>query len=259
MDWTMNDLEGTTVLVTGGSRGIGRQIVLGALERGAQVVFCARELGQDVEEMKERAGSFEGERRVAAVRADISQERDVEGLFDTALNAFGRIDVVINNAGVSRAQMLVWLETPSWNEVIATNLTGAFLVSRQAVKQFLSQGRDGKIISVGSVMQFGAESNASYAASKGGLIGLTHTIAQEYGPSGITANLVVAGYADVGLMQDVNASFTRLVVEACPQKRLASASEIASVILFLASRRGRLIKNGEAVFASGGLIDPPVA
>ena len=255
----MSDLEGTTFVVTGGSRGIGREIVLGALERGAQVVFCAREPGPDVEAIKAHARSFESERRGLGVRADVSQERDVEDLFDTALSAFGSIDIVINNAGISRAQMLVWLETPSWNEVIATNLTGAFLVSRQAIRHFVAQGRGGKIISVGSVTQSGTESNASYAVSKGGLVGLTRAIAREYGPRGITANLVVAGYADGGLMQDVSAAFTRLVAEACPQKRLASAGEIASVILFLASSRGQPIRNGEAVFAAGGLIDPPVA
>ncbi len=253
------DLGGTTLVVTGGSRGIGRQIVLEAVEQGAQVAFCARELSHDVQETEEQARNSGGEGKVIAVRADISQERDVEGLFDATLDTFGKIDVVINNAGISRAQLLVSLETHIWDEVIATNLSGAFLVSRRAIREFLSQGQGGKIISVGSVMQFGAESNASYAASKGGLLGLTRAIAQEYGPRGIYARLVVAGYTNAGLMKNAPASFAQLVAEVCPQKRLASANEIASVVLFLASDHARCIDNGEAIFASGGLIDPPTA
>ena len=255
----MGDLDGITFLITGGSRGIGRQLVLQAVERGAQVAFCARELGEDVQANSEWGKGVSGERRVMAIRADIVQEHDVDRLFDEALGAFGKIDIVINNAGMSQAHLLVTLETPIWDEVIATNLTGAFLVSRRAIKYFVARGHGGRIISIGSVTQFGAESNSSYAASKGGLLGLTRSIANEYGPYGIHSNLVVAGYTDAGLMKDVPAAFTQLVIEACPQKRLAAADEITSVVLFLASDQGRCLANGEAILVAGGLMDPPVA
>lgn len=239
------ELADRVILVTGGSRGIGAEIVRQAAERGAMVAFCARTLGHPQEE-----GLQAG--RVVAVRADVSREDEVEKLFDATLHAFGRVDVVVNNAGISREGLLVSLPTTAWNEVIATNLTGAFLVSRRAIKEFLAQGAAGRIISIGSVMQEGAPSNASYSASKGGLIGLTRTIAHEYGSRGVRAHLVVAGAVETELTQDVPESIRRAVVEACPQKRQATASEVAAAVLFLASPRAGLA-NGTAIRVAGGL------
>ena len=245
------ELQGKVFVVTGGSRGIGREIVLGAAARGAQVAFCARTLGLDAQGFQEIAGPVGGA-RVLAVRADISCESDVEALFDATLQAFGRVDVVVNNAGISREALLVSLPAETWDEVIATNLTGAFLVSRRAIQVFLAQQQGGKIVSIGSVMQNGAPSNASYSASKGGLVGLTRAIAQQYGSRGISAQLVVAGAVETELTRGVPEAMKRAIVDACPQKRQAQASEIASAVLFLASQRSGL-SNGEAMYVGGGL------
>jgi len=223
-----------------------------AAARGAAVAFCARTLGPEAEAVREEAARTNPAARVAAVRADISREDDVQALFDAALRAFGRVDVVVNNAGISREALLVSLPAAAWDEVIAVNLTGAFLVSRQAIQEFLAQGAGGRIISIGSVMQEGAPSNASYAASKGGLIGLTQTIAQEYGNRGISAHLVVVGAVETELTRDVPEAMKRAIVEACPQKRQARASEVAATVLFLASPRAGLA-NGAAIRVAGGL------
>ena len=250
------DLEGKVVVVTGGSRGIGRDIVLGAVARGAQAAFCAREIGRDAQAVKKEAERHGRAGQVIAIRADISQEDDVEALFDATLSAFGKVDVVVNNAGIDRANLLVSLSVQDWDEVIATNLTGAFLASKRAIQEFLATGEGGRIVTLGSIAQHGMQSSASYAASKAGLVGLTRAIAKEYGSKGIYANLVVAGYVDTELTRHMPDLLKRVLVESCPQWRKASAEEIASVVLFLASNRALCI-NGEAIHASGGSIEIP--
>jgi len=247
-----DELTGKVVVVTGGSRGIGRQIVLEAVARGAQVAFCARSIGAETQAIQEEAGRTGGTGRVIAMRADVSCESDVEALFDATLCAFGRLDFVVNNAGISCDSLLVSLPAEDWDDVIATNLTGAFLVSRQAIQQFLMQEQGGVIVSIGSVMQHGAPSNASYAASKGGLVGLTRAIAQEYGDRGISAYLLVVGAVETELTRDVPEAMKRIFIDACPQRRQAQANEIASVVLFLAAQPTAL-RNGEAVHVGGGL------
>ena len=250
------DLGGKVMVVTGGSRGIGREIVLGAVARGAQVAFCARRIGRDAQVVKEEAERHGRAAQVICVRADISQEDDVEAFFDAALSTFGKVDVVVNNAGISRDNLLVSLSAQDWDEVIATNLSGAFMVSKRAIKEFLARGTGGSIVTLGSIAQHGMQSSASYATSKGGLIGLTRAIAMEYGSQGIRANLVVAGYVDTELTRYMPDLLKRVLVESCPQWRKAFANEIASVVLFLASNRALCI-NGEAVHASGGSIEIP--
>ena len=244
-------LQNKVVLVTGGSRGIGRQIVLGAVACGARVVFCARTLTAGAQDLQE-IGGLAGSAQVLAVRADVGCEGDVDMVFDTAIQAFGRVDVVVNNAGVSREALLLSLPAETWDQVLATNLTGAFLVSRRAIRAFLQQGQGGTIVSIGSVMQNGAPSNASYAASKGGLVGLTRSIARQYGSLGISAHLVIAGAVETELTRDVPEAMRKAVIEACPLKRQAQAHEIASAVLFLVSRPASL-SNGEALYVAGGL------
>jgi 3-oxoacyl-[acyl-carrier protein] reductase len=246
------DLDGKVVLVTGGSRGIGRAIVEGALARGAEVAFCAREIGPEAEAMRAAAAG-----RAIAVRADVSREADVDAFFAAALERFGRVDVAINNAALNKDDLLVRLPTEVWDEVIAVNLTGAFLVSRRAVQEFLAQGEGGRIVSIGSLSQNGATSQASYAASKGGLQGLTRTIAKEYGRRGIYANVVVAGFVETELSQAIPEFAKRFLREASPLRRAARPDEVAAAALFLASERAAFV-NGETIHASGGLVDVPL-
>jgi 3-oxoacyl-[acyl-carrier protein] reductase len=250
------ELDGKVMVVTGGSRGIGRAIVLGAIARGARVAYCARKIApatQDREQDKETALPTD---RVLAVRCDVSQESDVEELFDATLNAFGKVDLVVNNAGTNFDDLIISMSPQDWDAVLATNLTGAFLVSRRAVKEFLARGVAGRIVSITSVAQNGANSNAGYAASKGGLAGLTRAIAEEYGHAGIRAHAVVSGFVETELTREVPPGVRQSLVDMSPQRRAAKDSEIASVVLFLASSRS-WIANGEAVYVSGGLLDAP--
>jgi 3-oxoacyl-[acyl-carrier protein] reductase len=247
-------VEGKVVVVTGGSRGIGRAIVLGAVERGARVVFCARHIGEESERVQEEAKAIGGPGRVIAVRADVSREDDVEALFAAALGAFGRVDVAINNAAILRANVLVSLPCEDWDIVMATNLTGAFLVARRALRAFLARDGGGRIVSLGTLAQNGARANSCYAASKGGLVGLTRAIARQYGDRGVSANLVVTGYVETALSAGLPESARQTILDTCPARRVGLAEEIASVALFLASDRAAGF-NGQAVLTSGGLID----
>jgi 3-oxoacyl-[acyl-carrier protein] reductase len=240
------DLEGQVVLVTGGSRGIGAAVVRSALDRGASVAYCSREPAAE-----EAAGHAA---RLLAVRADVSREDQVEGFFDRALAAFGRVDAVIGNAGTSREDLLVSCEASTWDALFATNLGGAFLTARRAVREMSSRG-SGRMVFMGSLQQYGAPRGASaYAASKGGLTGLVRAIALEHGARGLRANQVVTGYVDTGMTSHLPAFARNRFLEACPLKRLPTTEEIASTILFLASDRSAGI-NGRTLHAAGGIME----
>ncbi len=250
----MGDLQGKVVVVTGGSRGIGMDIARGALAEGARVAVCARNPGQPGDPARTPDGGTE---TLLVVRGDVSHEQDVETLFDRTLAAYGRVDVVVNNAGAIHDELAVSMSAQSWDDVMATNLTGAFLVARRAVREFLAQGDGGALIAVGSVSQNGAISNAGYAASKGGLAGLARAIAADYGRAGVRVHTVVCGFVETQMTRAVPPAVRQGLVEMSPHKRAAAGAEIASVVLALASGRAR-VANGDPIYVSGGLAEAPV-
>jgi len=250
-------MDGKVWLVTGGSRGIGRSIVWKAAEAGAKVAFCCRHIDEACDALLREADGRFGAGRVKAFAADVGEEADVERLFDSVLDTFGSVDVAVNNAGINRDHLLVHTSLEDFAAVIRTNLTGAFLVCRRAVQEFVGQDGGGKIVSIGSLSQMGATSQASYSASKGGLWGLTRTIAKEYGSSGVYANLVVVGFVDTQLSEKMPDFARKFLIDHCPLRRLASPEEVASAVLFLGSDRSSFV-NGEALHVSGGLTDVPL-
>jgi 3-oxoacyl-[acyl-carrier protein] reductase len=257
------EFTGKVVVVTGGSRGIGKGIVFAAAAKGACVAFCARQLGDHTRQVIDEAEQLAGPGNVIAVKADVSNENDVEAFFDHTLEAFGKVDVVVNNAGfysfeggVGPSSLMLQVPTSEWDAVIATNLTGAFLVARRAVKEFLSRGNGGSIISIGSVSQDGGTGLVSYAVSKAGLLGLTDSIAREYGKNQIRAHVIVAGFLRTDLNKDTPEKYLQMLIDWGPQKRAGLVEEIASVALFLASPRSALL-NGAPIFVSGGGRDVP--
>lgn len=257
-----SEYEGKVIVVTGGSRGIGKAIVLEAVARGARVSFCARQLGESANQVLSEAEALAGPGRVIAVQADVSSEANVEALFDRTIAAFGRADVVVNNAGfytqgsLSANTLMVQMPTSEWDAVMATNLTGAFLVSRRAVRQFLGQGTGGAIISIGSVSQDGGTGLVGYAVSKAGLQGLADSITSEYGDRGIRAHVIVVGLIRTYLNREVPDKYFQVLVDWGPQRRAGRLEEIAAITLFLASSRSALW-NGLPVYASGGARDFP--
>lgn len=231
-------LAGKVVLVTGGSRGIGRAIVDGALARGARVATCSR-----------TPVDIDG---VLSVRADVAVEADVEGFVDQALDRFGAIDAVIHNAGINRDELLVHATAETFDRVLAVNLTGAFLLARRAIQEFLA-GDGGRIVFVGSLSDRGMTSQSAYAASKGGLRGLARTITKEYGHRAIAANVVVPGLIDTAMTAELPDRFRQLGL-AAPLRRAGRPEEVASVVLYLASTRAGFV-NGETLYASGGITE----
>ncbi len=246
-------LEGRVILVTGGSRGIGRAIVRGAVARGAQVAFCCRSLGADSEITVREAQDLGGADSVLAVEGNVASEPDVERFVDYAIERFGRFDAVIHNAGIRRDQLLVQSSADVFDDVLATNLTGAFLIARRAVQEYLAEGAGGRVVFLGSLSDRGFISQAAYSASKGGLRGLARTIAKEYGHRSVFANIVVAGLVETAHTADLPERLRQLLL-AAPLRRAGQADEVAAAALYLASPRAGFI-NGETLYASGGIME----
>lgn len=243
-----------TLLVSGGSRGIGRAVVLRAARAGAKVAFCARRLGAESQQVEAEARPFSGE--VMAVAADVRDEASVEQLFAAVNARFGPIDALVNNAGVSRESLLVSTDDARWDEVMDVNVQGTFLMTRRALRDFLGSGRPGRIVSLGSLAEHGTASNATYAASKGAITGFTRSVADAYRKQGIRANVVLAGYVQTELTRALSSESQRALVERCPQQRAAQPEEIAEVVVFLASRNSAAI-SGRAVHVAGGMREMP--
>lgn len=249
------ELVGRVVLVTGGSRGIGRAIVHSAAAQGARVAFCARKVEQEaktvVAEVEQAYGA-----PALAIAADVASEGAVDAMFDLVTERLGPVDVVVNNAAISFDRLVVSTSLSQWDATVACNLTGPFLVARRAVTSFLGRNASGRIINIGSLMAEGAPSNAAYAASKGGLVGLTRALATAHGGDRITTNLVVAGFVETALTAALPERARRALIDACPERRAAKADEVANTVLFLCSPRAANI-NGQILRVSGGLVEVP--
>jgi 3-oxoacyl-[acyl-carrier protein] reductase len=247
-------LSGRVIVVTGGSRGIGRACVLAAVAQGAEVIFCSRTDGRDSREV-EAAARRVGTGAARGVPADVSNEESVGKLFEDVRSRYGTVHGTVNNAAISRERLLVSLTPEDWDEVVGTNLTGSFLVARESLRMFLEQGQAGRIVSIGSLSQYGAVGNASYAVSKGGLYGLTRAIARQYAGRGIVANMVVAGYVETALSATLPEPSKRALIDGCPMRRPGTPEEIASAVTFLLSDAASCLD--EPVFATGGFREVP--
>jgi 3-oxoacyl-[acyl-carrier protein] reductase len=250
------NLAGRVIVVTGGSRGIGRACVLEAARLGAKAVFCSRHDGSDSRDVERDAAVLGGAGAATGVAADVAVEADVTRLFDIARDRYGRVDGVVSNAAISRERLLVSTSTEDWDDVVAINLTGGFLVVREALRDFLEHGRTGHIVIIGTLSLYGVSGNASYASSKGGLLGLTRELALRYRPAGITTTMVVPGYVETAMSAGMSDRARRTLIDGCPQRRPGSPAEIAAVVAHLLSDGGGL--NGRVIHVSGGLREVPL-
>jgi 3-oxoacyl-[acyl-carrier protein] reductase len=250
-------LAGKVIIVTGGSRGIGRACVLRAVDCGARVVFCSRGNGADSRQLEAAAAARGGPGAATGLATDVSDDASVRSLFAAARDRCGAVHGVVNNAAISRESLLVSSSSAEWDDVIDTNLTGSFLVARESIRLFLEQRQGGRLVAIGTLSQYGVAGNTSYATSKGGLLGLTRSIASRYTQLGIVSTMVIPGYVETEMSSTMSDSARRSLIDGCPLRRPGSPEEIAAVVTFLLSDAAAGL-DGQAIFASGGLREVPV-
>lgn len=239
-----------TVAVTGGSRGIGRAVCRAFAGPGTRVYFNYTRPGDAVGETEALVAEAGGQG--FGVPADVRDEVAVGAFFQRLLDETGRIDVLVNNAGVSRDGLLVRMGQEQWDAVVDTNLKGAFLCSRAAVRPMMRQ-RSGRIIHMTSVV--GASGNpgqANYVAAKAGLIGLTKAMARELAPRGITVNAVAPGFVETDMTRSLPDKTRKAIVGQIPMGRAGNAEEVAALVAFLASEAAAYI-TGQVLHINGGM------
>ena len=248
--------EAAASFVTGGSRGIGRAIVLRLVKDGIPTAFTY--VGNEAAGRETQALARELNPGVAvrAYRLDVKDSARVEQVAEQAIEEFGTVGVVVNNAGILRNNVAAMMSDEDWQEVIAADLSGPFYVIRSFLAHMMGK-RWGRIINISSLAQEGSSGQANYAAAKAGLIGLTKTLAREYGPRGITSNVVTVGYVETDMTGDHMASkLQQIWMEYCPLKRVGTAEEIASLVRYLSTAEAGFI-NGEVIRVAGGLSYAP--
>jgi 3-oxoacyl-[acyl-carrier protein] reductase len=240
------DLSGRKALVTGGTRGIGREITLALARAGADVLACYRTDGEHVAQLSRDLKIAGGDHHL--VRADIADPAEVRTLVQECGDRFGRLDVVVNNAGVISHEPFERLAVDEWRRVLDTNLTGAYLVT-QAALSLMDGG--GSIVNIGSrVATVGIPLRAHYTAAKAGMIGLTRSLCKELGPRGIRVNLVAPGVVatELALSDEVRARYEGMTA----LRRLGAPRDIAAVVCFLASDLAGYV-TGETINVDGGI------
>ncbi len=243
-------LKDKVALVTGASRGIGRAVALQYAQLGADVVVnysgsqaAAEEVVKEIEGLG---------RKAIAVKADVSQADQVTAMVDKAQETFGHIDILVNNAGITRDGLFMRMKDSDWDEVIAINLKGVYLVTKAVTKVMMKQ-RSGRVINMTSVSGLiGNAGQANYCAAKAGVIGLTKTCAKELAGRGIAVNAIAPGFIATDMTEKLSDKVKESIMASIPMKRMAQPSEIASVAAFLASDFASYI-TGQVIVVDGGL------
>jgi len=242
--------EGKVAVVTGGARGIGRALTEAFAREGAKVVIS----GRDEAALEEARGAVAaGGAEAIAVRADVSEEADANALCDRALEAFGRADILINNAGVTRDGLLLRMKDADWEQVLGTNLTGAFHCIRAFAKPMMKQ-RWGRIVNVSSVVGLtGNAGQANYAASKAGLLGLTKAVAKELASRHITVNAVAPGFIETAMTDALTEKVREGLMAQIPMGRLGKPGDVAGAVAFLCSEDAAYV-TGQVLTVDGGMV-----
>lgn len=243
-------LLGQSALITGGSRGIGKAIALRLAAEGADVAFTY--LSNDVA-AAETVKQIEAlSRKAIAIKADASSSAGANEVVEKTLAAFGKIDVLVNNAGITRDTLLMRMSEEDWDAVLDTNLKGVFLLTKAVIRPMMS-AKHGKIISISSVVGLvGNPGQANYCASKAGVIGFSKSLAKEVGSRGITVNVIAPGYVETDMTEKLNEIQRKAIMDLIPLKRIGRPQEIAGLVAFLASPDADYI-TGETIRVDGGM------
>jgi 3-oxoacyl-[acyl-carrier protein] reductase len=252
------DLTGKVAVVTGGSRGIGHAIAQGLARVGSRVALLAR----DVAKAREAAASLSnggegggggGGGGARGYGCDVSDARQVETTVAAIEKDFGRIDVVVNNAGTTRDNLLFRIGEEDWDMVLNTNLKGAFLVTKHAARGMIKR-RWGRIINITSVVGIaGNKGQANYTASKAGLIGFTKSVSKELASRNVLVNAVAPGFIDTELTRNITPTARETLLQAIPLGRLGEGADVAAAVVFLASEFASYI-TGQVLVVDGGMV-----
>lgn len=237
-----------TVLITGGSRGIGAACVEAFAAAGCRVVFSYLHSGEQAAALCAR---WEG--RVLAVQADVADRDQVTALFRQAEQAFGPVEVLVNNAGIAQQKLFTDITPAEWRRMLAVHLDGPFYCCQAALPAMI-RAKWGRIINISSMWgQVGGSCEVHYSAAKAGLIGLTKALAQEEGPSGVTVNCIAPGVVETDMMAGFSAADKQALAEETPLCRLGRPEEVAAAAVFLAGDQAAFI-TGQVLGVNGGLV-----
>ena len=242
-------LDGQTALVTGGGRGIGKAIALALAEAGAEVVVNYANSAVAADEVVASINAAGG--KAYALKANVSIEEEVDGLIKAVLERSGRLDVLVNNAGITRDGLLMRMKTSDWQAVIDLNLSGVFLCSRAVARPMLKQ-KSGRIINITSVVGLmGNAGQANYAAAKAGVIGLTKSTAKELASRGITVNAVAPGFIATDMTKDLDAD---AILKDIPLGQFGTQEQVAGAVRFLAADPAAAYITGQVLQVDGGMV-----
>lgn len=246
----MTDTVKRTILVTGGSRGIGRGICLAFASPHNRIFFNYSSAGEAAAKTEQLVADAGG--TATGAQVNVASEKEVAEFVARALDETGRIDVLVNNAGITRDGLLVRMKEKDWEDVLNINLKGTFLCIKAVTKPMMKQ-RCGRIINVSSVVGVsGNPGQANYVASKAGIIGLTKGVAKELASRGITANVVAPGYIETDMTADLSDKAKEAMISQIPLSRAGTPDDIAAAVKFLASDEAAYI-TGQVIHVSGGM------
>lgn len=245
------NLSGKTAIVTGGSRGIGRAIALKLAEEGANIVVNytsnSSMADETVEEIKKMG------REALAIKADVSNSDDVKNLVKEAEKNFSNIDILINNAGITRDTLLIRMKDEDWDKVMDVNLKGTFLCTKLVGKKMMKQ-RSGKIVNITSVVGImGNAGQANYSASKAGVIGFTKSTAKELSSRGINVNAVAPGFIQTEMTDKLSEEVVENYTKNIPLGKLGKPEDVANVVAFLCSQEAAYL-TGQVINVDGGMV-----
>ncbi|MEL7354116.1 MAG: 3-oxoacyl-[acyl-carrier-protein] reductase [Cyanobacteria bacterium P01_A01_bin.116] len=243
-------LADKVAIITGSSRGIGKAAALAIASEGAKVVINYARSSDAADDVVSAIKADGGE--AIALQADVSKADDVDAMIKATMDAFGRIDVLVNNAGITRDTLLLRMKPEDWQAVIDLNLTGVFLCTRAVSKIMLKQ-RSGRIVNISSVAGLmGNPGQANYSAAKAGVIGFTKTVAKELAPRGVTANVVAPGFIATDMTGELKN--TEEILKFIPLARYGQPEEVAGLIRFLAADPAAAYITGQVMNVDGGMV-----
>jgi len=243
------DYKGQVGIITGGTRGIGAAIAEALARKGVHVVIASR----NAQEAREKATTLSALGiKAKGVKLDVSKADEVATVFEEIRKEYQRIDILINNAGITKDGLLLRMKEEDWDTVIDINLKGAFLCTREVLKDMVSQ-KYGRIVSLTSVAAFmGNPGQANYAASKGGIVGFTKTVAKEYANRGITVNAVAPGFIETAMTDVLKDSIKEELKKLIPMRRFGTVEDVARAVVFLVSPESGYI-TGQVIHVNGGM------